>query len=146
VIWRILAVGKPKLRFAAAGIDEYIDRILHYARVEKRFIRASTTAREAAELLEASKNSWRTVLDERGLQVESRQFAKLIERWESQGIRHISLIAGGADGHNETVRKNADFILSLGRMTLQHELALLVALEQIYRAYTILNGSPYHRD
>jgi 23S rRNA (pseudouridine1915-N3)-methyltransferase len=146
VIWKILAVGKPRLRFAAAGIDQYIDRILHYARVEKRFIRASTTEREAAELLEASKNSWRTVLDERGLQLASRQFAKLIERWESQGIRRISLIAGGADGHHETVRKNADFVLSLGRMTLQHELALLVALEQVYRAYTILSGSPYHRD
>jgi 23S rRNA (pseudouridine1915-N3)-methyltransferase len=146
VIWKILAVGKPRLSFAAAGINEYIDRILHYARVEKRFIRASTTEREAAELLEASQNSWRTVLDERGLQVASRQFAKLIERWEFQGIRNISLIVGGADGHNETVRKKADFVLSLGRMTLQHELALLVALEQIYRAYTILNGSPYHRD
>ena len=146
VIWKILAVGKPRLRFAAAGIDEYVDRILHYARIEKRFIRASTTEREAAELLEASQNSWRTVLDERGLQVASRQFAKLIERWESQGIRNISLIVGGADGHDETVRKNADFVLSLSRMTLQHELALLVALEQIYRAYTILSGSPYHRD
>jgi 23S rRNA (pseudouridine1915-N3)-methyltransferase len=78
--------------------------------------------------------------------VASRQLATLIERWESQGIRNISLIVGGADGHDETVRKNADFVLSLSRMTLQHELALLVALEQIYRAYTILSGSPYHRD
>ena len=143
--WKILAVGKPKLSFAAAGIDEYARRINHFAKINVRFIRPSTPERESAILLKESEGSWRVVLDEHGTQLTSHKFATFIERWEFQGARNIGLIVGGASGHGSGTLRSADLLLCLSAMTLQHEFALLFALEQIYRAYTILNKLPYHR-
>ena len=62
------------------------------------------------------------------------------------GKRDIALLIGGADGHTAEVRQAADWVWSLSQLTLQHELALVVLLEQLYRAYTIKAGTPYHRD
>jgi 23S rRNA (pseudouridine1915-N3)-methyltransferase len=146
VTWKILAVGKPKLSFAAAGIEEYTRRIHRFAKINQRFIRPSTPECESAILLKESEGSWRVVLDEHGTQLTSRKFATFIERWEFQGVRKISLIVGGASGHGPDILRSADLLLCLSDMTLQHELALLFALEQIYRAYTILNKLPYHRE
>ena len=67
-------------------------------------------------------------------------------RWENRSIPKCALLVGGADGWDEAMRKKADLLWSLGSLTLQHEMALLVALEQIYRACTIKAGTPYHRD
>jgi 23S rRNA (pseudouridine1915-N3)-methyltransferase len=58
----------------------------------------------------------------------------------------VAIIVGGSDGHSQPLLDAADFLWSLGPLTLQHELALVVALEQLYRAHTILTGHPYHRD
>ena len=89
---------------------------------------------------------WRVVLDERGNEISSRDLAKKIEAWEQRGPRDFALLIGGADGHSEPLRKAADWTWSLSKLTLQHELALVVTLEQLYRAYTIKAGLPYHRD
>ena len=56
-----------------------------------------------------------------------------------------SLIIGGADGHTKSLREEADLLISFGRLTLQHELALVAAVEQVYRVYTVKRGEPYHR-
>jgi 23S rRNA (pseudouridine1915-N3)-methyltransferase len=88
----------------------------------------------------------RVVLDERGAEVSSRDLAHKITAWEMQGPRDFALLVGGADGHTEALRQAAGWTWSLSRLTLQHELALVVALEQLYRAYTIKAGLPYHRD
>jgi 23S rRNA (pseudouridine1915-N3)-methyltransferase len=86
------------------------------------------------------------VLDERGAQFTSREFAGKIREWEQRSVKNVALIIGGADGHTDELRSAADLLWSLGRLTLQHELALVVLLEQIYRAYSINAGAPYHRD
>src|SRR5690606_25249255 len=134
----IIAVGKPRLDYARLGMEEYTKRLSAAGRVEWDYIRAGKS--ESETLLQRSAGIWRVALDERGVHESSREFARRIEEWENRGIRQAALLVGGADGHDESVRKNSDFIWSLGKMTLQHELALLVALEQIYRAHTIRTG------
>jgi 23S rRNA (pseudouridine1915-N3)-methyltransferase len=145
--WRILAIGKPKLAFARAGIEEYAGRLGPFAPVQLDFLKAAPAREtESAALLDRSEGLFRIALDERGEQLSSRALAGRVAQWEQARVKGIALLVGGADGHDEELRRRADFLWSLGRLTLQHELALVVLLEQLYRAYTIKAGLPYHRD
>ena len=144
--WNIFAIGKPRLDFARLGIEEYVARLRPFAPVQLHWLKATTQAGESLALVERSKGMLRIVLDERGEEVTSRALAKKISDIEMRGKRDIALLIGGADGHNDSVREAAGWLWSLSKLTLQHELALLVATEQLYRAYTIKGGRPYHRD
>ena len=144
--WLVLAIGKPQLAYARAGVDEYVARLQRVADVRVEFLKSPGAERESALLLERSEGWRRIVLDERGAQVGSRELAAKVSDWEMNATKGIALLIGGANGHNEALRKSADWAWSLGRLTLQHELALVVVLEQLYRAYSIKQGSPYHRD
>lgn len=84
-------------------------------------------------------------LDERGKVHDTRGFARRIEHWQLDG-RDVVLVIGGPDGHADSLRQRADELLSLSRMTLPHGLARVVLVEQLYRAWTVLSGHPYHRD
>ena len=144
--WQVFAIGKPRLDFARIGIDEYAARMRPFAPVRMNYLKASTQAGESLALLERSKGMLRIVLDERGEEVTSRALAKKISDLEMHGKRDIAILIGGADGHTGEVRQAAGWLWSLSKLTLQHELALVVAMEQLYRAYTIKSGLPYHRD
>ena len=144
--WHIIAIGKPKLEYARLGIGEYAGRLKPFAPVTLHYLKAASREAESAALLERSKGMLRVVLDERGAQVPSRELAHRMSAWEMQGPRDFALLVGGADGHSEELRQAAGWLWSLSPLTLQHELALVVALEQLYRAYTIKAGLPYHRD
>ena len=144
--WNIFAIGKPKLDFARLGIEDYAARLKPFASVRLEYLKANGRAGESFALLERSKGMWRVVLDERGDHVSSRDLAKKIGAWEQHGPRDFALLVGGADGHTDEVREAAGWTWSLSKLTLQHELALVVTLEQLYRAYTIKAGLPYHRD
>lgn len=143
--WHILAIGKPKLEYARLGVQEYLARLKPFAPAEISFLKAGPDE-ESAVLLEKSKAMFRVVLDERGEHPTSRVLSKKLGEWELNSKRDLALIIGGADGHSEELRQAAGWCWSLGKHTLQHELALVVALEQLYRAYTIKAGLPYHRD
>ena len=144
--WNIFAIGKPKLDFARLGIEEYAARLKPFAPVRLEYLKAASREDESRALLERSEGMFRVVLDERGDHVSSRELAKKIDAWEQRGPRDFAVIIGGADGHTDALRNAADWKWSLSKLTLQHELALVVTLEQIYRAYTIKAGLPYHRD
>jgi len=149
----ISAIGKlNKKSPEQALIDDYIKKT-----------RWSVTIRESEEkkafsgdlLKEAeSKLLWAglpvgakvIVLDERGDELSSRDLARKIARWREEGGQDIAFLIGGANGHTEATRKRADLVLSFGRMTQPHFLIRAVLAEQIYRAKTILDGHPYHRD
>jgi 23S rRNA (pseudouridine1915-N3)-methyltransferase len=141
----LLTVGKSALPYAKAGRDEYLERLAHFAPVAKVTVKASNSARESASLLEHSEGCLRIVLHEHGQQLTSRELAAKVDQWR-QSARRVAVIIGGADGHDKTLLDQADFLWSLSPLTIQHELALVVALEQLYRAHTILAGHPYHRD
>ena len=142
----IFAIGRPKLAYARAGAEEYLGRLRGFGGVTVTEIKASGRDEESAALLERSEGMLRVALDERGDQVTSRQLAEKFARWEQDRVKVIAFLIGGADGHTEELRKLADWRWSLSRLTLQHELALVVLLEQIYRARSINAGAPYHRD
>ncbi|HEY5707107.1 MAG TPA: 23S rRNA (pseudouridine(1915)-N(3))-methyltransferase RlmH [Terrimicrobiaceae bacterium] len=144
--WCIVAVGKPRLAHARAGVAEYLARLRCFSTVETAHIKASNPLREGSQLLSRSEGCFRLILDERGKKLTSRAFAEEVKRIECNPRKTCALLVGGADGLSEHVRASADLLWSLGPLTLQHEMALVIALEQIYRAHTILAGIPYHRD
>lgn len=144
--WVIFAIGKPKLGFARAGVEEYAGRLRAFAPVSLEYLKASGREAESAALLQRSQGMFRIVLDERGEELTSRALAGKISAWEQQSVKTVAFLIGGADGHTEAVRNAAGWTWSLSKLTLQHELALVVLHEQLYRAYTIKAGLPYHRD
>lgn len=144
--WHILAIGKPKLGFAREGVEEYTRRLGPMAQVKVEYLKAASPAEESAALLRRSEGMYRIILDERGEQVTSRELAGRVDGWEQGRHKAVALLIGGAEGHGEELRGQANWLWSLGRLTLQHEMALVLVLEQIYRAYSIKGGLPYHRD
>jgi 23S rRNA (pseudouridine1915-N3)-methyltransferase len=84
------------------------------------------------------------LLDSRGKQFSSEEFAQFLQNHQDRSSQPLILVVGAADGFSDQARKSASAVLSLGRMTLAHELARVVLLEQVYRAFTILKGHPYH--
>lgn len=144
--WHIFAIGKPKLSYARAGIEEYAARLKPFVPVTVEYLKSSTVPGESLALLERSRGMFRVVLDERGEAITSRALAKKLGEWKVRGPRDFALLVGGADGHSDDLRQAAAWKWSLSPLTLQHELALVVALEQLYRACTIQAGLPYHRD
>ncbi len=85
------------------------------------------------------------VMDERGKLVTSPQFATKLGDWRDNGQRDLAILIGGADGLSPALRAEADFALSFGKMVWPHMLARVMLCEQLYRAASILAGSPYHR-
>ncbi|CAN5784542.1 23S rRNA (pseudouridine(1915)-N(3))-methyltransferase RlmH [soil metagenome] len=144
--WNIITVGKPALAWAKTGTEDYAKRLRKMATVELTTVREGGSAQNGIRSLEASKDSYRIVLDERGRQLSSMEFSKWIEKQELNGRKRVSFLIGGADGHSPEVREAADELWALSTMTLQHEMALVVLLEQIYRGYSIMRGTPYHRE
>ncbi len=90
-------------------------------------------------------NSKIIALDETGKEMSSRDFAALLKNWIDDGF-NLAFLIGGANGHSDELKKRADIKISFGRMTMPHLLARVVLAEQLYRAKTILDGHPYHRD
>ena len=102
---------------------------------------------EAAALYRATPDDARKILlDERGAEWTSRQLAEKLARWRDDGIPCATFWIGGADGASQSVKDNADEKLAFGRQTWPHRLVRVMIAEQVYRAVTILCGTPYHRD
>ncbi len=149
--YRVICVGKVKSDFLKSGTRRYLELLTRLAPselVEVKESRAQDLARrqaeDAKELLAAA-DGYVVALDERGAAHTSLALAAAITRLETGGVSRISLLIGGADGHAEEVRARADASWQLSSLTLPHELALLVLLEQLYRVETIRAGHPYHR-
>lgn len=143
VIW-IAQKSRSKEPAIDALTREYVSRISKYQPVE-----ASAVPNEAALLKLAERSAGRTtpmlvLLDERGKALTSEELAAFIEAQQSADVQQLVFAVGPADGFNEGTRRIAARVLSLGKMTLPHELARVVLLEQIYRAFTILKRHPYH--
>ena len=85
------------------------------------------------------------LLDERGRQLSSEEFATLLGRWRDEGVRETRFLLGAADGHGAAARDKADLLLGFGAMTWPHLLARALLMEQLWRATSILAGHPYHR-
>jgi 23S rRNA (pseudouridine1915-N3)-methyltransferase len=141
---QIAWIGKTRDASIRALSGEYLQRISRYLDSESHEM-----ASEDALLDLAAAKSGRTapvlvLLDGRGRQFTSEEFAGLLRDQQDRGTQNLFFGIGPADGFSDKARAAADLILSFGKMTLAHELARIVLLEQIYRAFTILKGHPYH--
>jgi 23S rRNA (pseudouridine1915-N3)-methyltransferase len=144
---RVIVAGKPALAYARAGVDEYLKRLSRFGGYELVTVKAGTRDEVSARLLERSQGCYRVALDERGEQLGTRAFANKLDALAMRGdVKTVAFLIGAADGHNESLRSACDLLLTLSPFTLQHELALLVLLEQLYRVASLKSGSPYHRD
>jgi 23S rRNA (pseudouridine1915-N3)-methyltransferase len=144
--WRFITVGKPAFSWAREAADMYMERLRNYTKFEQVIVKDGPRKQVEQHLLAASEKTLRIVLDERGKALRSTEMARWIESRQMSGTKCASLIIGGADGHSQAFREAADDIWTLSAMTLQHEVARVVLLEQVYRAHTILCGEPYHRE
>ena len=145
--WQIGSIGKPALTWATAGVADYGARLKRVTPVEMTVLKEGMQPVQVFQkMMEVSEGSRRIVLDERGKAITSRAFARWIEDRQNEGAKRVAVLIGGADGHSEQLRGAADEVWNLSAMTLQHELALVVFMEQLYRAYSIVRGEPYHRD
>ncbi len=141
---QIAWIGKTKEPAIRALTEEYLKRIARYLPAESHEVSG-----EPALLQLTSKAAGRTapvlvLLDARGRQFTSEEFAELLRAQQDRGTQNLFFAVGPADGFSDEARHCADLIQSFGKMTLAHELARIVLLEQIYRAFTILKGHPYH--
>ena len=144
---RIIVAGKPSLAYAKAGVDEYLKRLSRFGSHELVTVKAGSSEDTSARLLECSRGCYRIALDERGHALATREFAARLAALESRGdVKTAAFLIGAADGHTDELRRSCDLLLALSTFTLQHELALLVLMEQLYRVASIRTGSPYHRD
>lgn len=150
----VAAVGKMRARRWLAAQDEYLKRLKHYTTVELIEVKDSVgrglpdeqaMARESQQLLQAAARAQRTILlDPAGRELTSPQLAEALQRWlEEAG--EMAFLIGGPLGFAPEAHDAAQETLSLSRLTFTHELARVIWLEQLYRAFTILHGEPYHK-
>jgi 23S rRNA (pseudouridine1915-N3)-methyltransferase len=150
---RVIWEGKTKdahLRALAADYEKRVARFVDIKIEQTRPLRPAFGAPEtlsAAEkrLLEKLRDCTKVLLDTRGVERTSEEFAEWLGERALHGAREVAFIVGGADGFSDAFRKEADLLLALSRMTLTHEWARVLLLEQIYRGFTILRGYPYPR-
>src|SRR5260370_22392674 len=137
-------------------IERYLNRIKHFFPIEVTEVTpergrqgsqdGSIMRAQSARLLEAiPKSGYTVVLDERGRSMDSLKFAKLLERLTIDQPHGVTFVLGGDAGFEDAVRERADLLRTLSAMTLPHQLARAVLLEQIYRACTLMRNIPYHK-
>ena len=144
---RIAWIGKTKEPAIASLTEEYLKRISRYVPIEGLALRQEAALLEMCGRSPGTKGGTKSTLalmDSRGKELSSEQFAKFLGEYQDRSPLPLVFAIGGADGFSDTARAAAQHTLSLGKMTLQHELARVVLLEQVYRAFTILKGHPYH--
>ena len=156
---RVLAVGKLKEQYLVEGIEEYSKRLRRYERLEIVELRAESfseplSAKEVEEILrregerllkEIKPRSFLVALDRGGRALSSEELAEEIQRAALAGSSQLVFVIGGSLGLDERVLKRADLVLSFSKFTFPHQLMRLILLEQIYRAFTILNNERYHK-
>ncbi|MEE1044808.1 MAG: 23S rRNA (pseudouridine(1915)-N(3))-methyltransferase RlmH [Olegusella sp.] len=145
----VIAVGKLKERFWKDACAEYLKRLGAYAKVAVKELPDSTPEQEEKLILAAlgalPQGTHTALLDIGGDLVSSEELAVRLDRLALGGTSNVAFIIGGSDGVTEAVRARADERISFGRITLPHNLARVVLLEQLYRSRKISAGEPYHK-
>lgn len=135
----LVAVGKLKKPYVQDGIKDYAKRIKHYIPFEI----IETPKSNPMELLQ--RRGIHVILDPNGKEMTSEEFASFLGNLMNTSSDDVFFYIGGSEGFEYSFTKNADYLISLSKMTLPHELARLVFLEQLYRALTIIRGEKYHK-
>jgi 23S rRNA (pseudouridine1915-N3)-methyltransferase len=152
---QLLLTGKTRSPFIREGMEEYRRRLGHYTDFQIRDLpelknsgswpEVKVRGEEGKSILKAiDPRDYVILLDERGQHMNSLAFAGLLEKQQYGSFRTMLFVIGGPYGFAEEVYQRANLELSLSKMTFSHQLVRLIFLEQLYRAYTIIRGEPYH--
>ena len=151
---RIICKGKIKDPNLRAVQNDFRSRIAHFSEIVVEEIqpgKPSATGKNKGltsaekQMLDKLKGSYKVFLDGRGRERTSEEFAEWLGEHALRGTRELAFVVGGPDGFSDAFRKQANYLLSLSRMTLTRDWARTLLLEQIYRGFTILRGYPYAR-
>jgi 23S rRNA (pseudouridine1915-N3)-methyltransferase len=150
--FRVIWPGKTRDTRLRSLVEDYVERLNHFVRVEIIELKEAGRAdkpgidKEAARISDALRPGGITViLDVSGVEWTSQQLAEQVRNWEVRGIKEVSFVIGGPHGLSQDLVARADRRWSLSRLTLTHEMARVLMFEQLYRAYTIINGLPYQK-
>jgi 23S rRNA (pseudouridine1915-N3)-methyltransferase len=141
---RIAWIGRTRSSPIQSLTAEYLKRLSRYAASDALELPSETALLKLVEKSTARIPPVLVLLDSRGRQLTSEEIANFLEYHQSHGTQELLFAVGPADGWSQTSRATANNILSFGKITLPHELARVVLLEQLYRGFTILKGHPYH--
>ena len=156
---KVVTVGKLKEKYLKDGISEYSKRISRFAKLEMIELADEKTPDRASEsenqkileiegqriLSKVGDRDFVIALAIEGKTLSSEEFSKQLEEASIKGFSTLTFIIGGSLGLSSAVKNRANLFVSFGRLTLPHQLMRLVLAEQIYRAFTIQQGSPYHK-
>lgn len=153
---QIIAVGKKMPSWAENANEEYFKRIQHECNINIIKIPTPTRTKtsniekikkiESSKILKEVKSGMIISLDERGKLLSTNELAKKIKQWNENQVKNINLIIGGPDGLDKEIIDKSNEVWSLSKLTFPHALARVVLMEQLYRAYSIINNHPYHRE
>ena len=141
---KIAWIGKTKEPAIQALTDEYLKRLTRYAEVEGIALKDESALLRLCQPAARATRHTLILLDSLGKQLSSEELAKFLEEYQNRNPLPLLFAVGPASGFADPARRAATLTLSLGKMTFAHELARVVLLEQLYRAFTILKGHPYH--
>lgn len=136
----IIAVGKIRESYIKSGIDEFLKRITPYSSIKVTEI---SSDEKIPALLK--QGIYTIMLEVKGKSLCSESFAAKIQEIEQEGFNQLAFVIGGAEGLSPAVKHRANLLLSFSEMTFPHQLMRLFLVEQIYRAFRILNNEPYHK-
>jgi 23S rRNA (pseudouridine1915-N3)-methyltransferase len=152
----LVFVGKTGLEELDVAIHRYVKRLQHYVPIEIHLIREEKISKSVPERLVQERESDRIldvvrdrgvlmVWDRLGRELNSEDLAAILQGLQNQGVGHVWVIVGGALGVSEKLLTRANQVLALSRLTFPHDIARLLVVEQLYRAFTITRGEPYHK-
>jgi 23S rRNA (pseudouridine1915-N3)-methyltransferase len=144
---RILCVGRKAQDPLLSSAEGYLERLARYTPVELLRIKEGSSSKdEAKKIKEAlSPQEYVVVLDEKGQMFSSVQLSQTLQRWQHQNLQKVVFVIGGAEGLHSEIKNLAKESWALSLCTLPHRLALVVLIEQLYRAHTLLRGEQYHK-
>jgi len=153
----LIAIGKTDDAYIIEGIDKYLKRLKHYIKFEiviipdikntKNLSEDEQKTKEAELFLKYIQHTDQlAVLDEKGTDLSSLQFADYINKRMIGSVQNLVFLIGGPYGFDQTIYQRANYKISLSKMTFSHQMIRLFFVEQVYRAFTILKGEPYHHE
>lgn len=142
----IICVGKLKEDYLTAAQKEYLKRLTPYGRFTVHEVSEGTLEKEAAALEKIlPSGAYKIAMAIKGASLSSERFAEKLRMLAVDGMPHAAFIIGGSDGLDERILKICDAHISLSAMTFTHQIARILLLEQVYRAFRIINNQPYHK-
>ena len=151
---RIVTVGKNKNPYLIDGESDYLNRLKRYCPIEIYSTKSGCGKKSPGEIMKEEAKNLFTVnlsgafvvaLDRTGKELDTIRLSQKIQKWQNQGIQDLVFLIGSAWGLDQTLLKKADFVISLSKLTFQHDMVRLILLEQLYRCFTIIQGEKYHK-